>query len=147
MRILVDENSAVQLVELLGLLLPARHQIDHVTRIGWSGKKDIPLLRDAASKGYNVFLTRDKAQLDNPDETKAIMKAKIHHVRYSQTVDGLIGVGLSMGAIAAAMPLVMVELENAETQRLVKIRRLDHAPRSRFEIQDPRKRQPKYWNH
>lgn len=146
MRILVDENSAVQLVELLGYLLPG-HQVDHVTRIGWSGKKDIPLLRDAAKKGYDVFLTRDNAQLDNPDETRAIMRAKIHHVRYTQTVDGLVGVGLSMGAIAAAMPLVMKELADADGQRLVKIGRLDHAPKSRFHSQDPRKSQPKYWNH
>ncbi len=52
-----------------------------------------------------------------------------------------------MGAIAAAMPLVIKELAEADGQRLVKISRLDHAPKSRFDIQDPRKRQPKYWNH
>ncbi len=144
MRILVDENSAVQLVAVLSHLLP-QHKVDHVTLIGWSGKKDIPLLADAASKGYNVFLTRDGRQLENPDETKAIMKAGIHHVRYTQTIGGVVGVGLSMGAIAAAMPLIMKELEVADSQRLIRISRLDHNPSTRFEVVDPRKSKPKYW--
>ena len=67
--------------------------------------------------------------------------------RAGHRTDPIIGVGLSMGAIAAAMPLVIKELAEADGQRLVKISRLDHAPKSRFDIQDPRKRQPKYWNH
>jgi PIN like domain len=144
MRILVDENSAVQLVGLLSHLLP-RHRVEHITQIGWSGKKDIPLLADAAAKGYDVFLTRDGRQLEVPEETKAIMKAGIHHVRYSQTVKGLVGVGLAMGAISAAMPLVMQELEAADGQRLIRINRLDQAPKARFEMIDPRKDRPKYW--
>ncbi len=144
MKVLVDENSAVQLVAILAHLLP-RHRIDHVTLIGWSGKKDIPLLADAASKGYHVLLTKDNQQLDNPDETKAILRAGIHHVRYTQTVRGIVGLGLAMGAIAAAMPLIMKELETAASQRLVRIPRLDHAPTARFEIVDPRKSKPPYW--
>lgn len=144
MRILVDENSAVQLVTVLSHLLP-QHKVDHVTQIGWSGKKDIPLLADAANKGYEVFLTRDSRQLENPDETKAIMKAGIHHVRYTQTVAGLVGVGLATGAVAAAMPLIMSELQGATSQQLVRISRLGHLPRDRYEMTDPRKSRPKYW--
>jgi PIN like domain len=144
MRILVDENSPVQLVMVLSHLLP-KHKVDHVTTIGWSGKKDIPLLADAAGKGYEVFLTRDGRQLENPDETRAIMRAGIHHVRYTQTVNGLVGVGLSMGAVAAAMPLIMDALQVADGQRLIRIARLDHNPQARFEMTDPRKSKPKYW--
>lgn len=140
----MDENSAVQLVAILSHLLP-QHRVDHVTQIGWSGKKDIALLADAVGKGYQVFLTRDARQLENPDETKAIMRSGIHHVRYSQTVSGLVGVGLSMGAVAAAMPLIMAELQAAEGQRLVRISSLDHRPKARFEMVDPRRAQPKYW--
>ena len=144
MRILVDENSAVQLVAVLTHLLPS-HKVEHVTQVGWSGKKDIPLLADAAVKGYEVFLTRDGRQLENPDETKAIMRSRIHHVRYTQTVGGVVGVGLSMGAISAAMPLIMRELEKADSQRLIRIGRLDHNPSARYEMVDPRKSRPKYW--
>lgn len=144
MRILVDENSPVQLVTVLGHLLP-KHDVEHVTQIGWSGKKDVPLLADAAGKGYDVFLTRDGRQLENPDETKAIMRAGIHHVRYTQTVGGLVGVGLSIGAVAAAMPLIIDELRSADGQRLIRISRLDHSPQARFHVTDPRKSRPKYW--
>ena len=143
-RILVDENAPVQLVALLTHLLP-KHTVEHVALIGWSGKKDVALLADAAGKGYDVFLTRDGRQLENPDETKAIMRAGIHHVRYTETVSGLVGVGLSMGAVSAAMPIVMTELSGADSQRLIRITRLDHSPRARFEMTDPRKRKPRYW--
>jgi hypothetical protein len=74
MRILVDENAAVQMLEVLRRLLPA-HKVDHVTEIRWSGKKDLPILADAAGRGVDVFLTRDARQLEDPAETKAIMRA------------------------------------------------------------------------
>lgn len=144
MRLLVDENSPVQLAHVLAHLLPS-HRVDHVTAIGWSGKKDVPLLADAASKGYEVFLTKDKRQLENPDETKAIKRSGLHHVRYGQTVAGTVGIGLAMGAVAAAMPLVMRELEESDSQQLVLIKRLDHSPKARYEMQDPRKWAPNYW--
>jgi hypothetical protein len=89
--------------------------------------------------------TRDGRRLENPDETKAIMRSGIHHVRYTQTVSGIVGVGLSMGAIAASMPLIMTELQAASGQRLVRISRLEHNPKFRFETVDPRKSKPKYW--
>lgn len=103
------------------------------------------MLADAAGKGYDVFLTRDGRQLENPDETRAIMRAGIHHVRYTETVSGLVGVGLSMGAVSAAMPIIMGELDSAGSQRLIRIARLDHSPRARFEMTDPRKSKPRYW--
>jgi hypothetical protein len=126
MRILVDENSPVQLVAVLSHLLP-KHTVEHVAYIGWSGKKDIALLADAAGKGYDVFLTRDGRQLENPDETRAIMRAGIHHVRYTETVSGLVGVGLSMGAVCAATMSA-----NARTNKL--FRSLGHDPARRAAV-------------
>lgn len=48
MRILVDENAAMPMLAALRHLLPA-HRVEHVTEIQWSGKKDLPILTDAAS--------------------------------------------------------------------------------------------------
>ncbi|WP_200302638.1 hypothetical protein [Streptomyces adelaidensis] len=77
MRLLVDENTAVQLLVPLRYVLP-QHQVDHVTEVKWSGEKDVQLLLDAARKGYDVLLTKDGRQLEDPDETDSIKKAGIH---------------------------------------------------------------------
>ena len=50
----------------------------------------------------------------------------------------------SLGAIIAAMPMVMEELETATAQRLVQIVSIES--RRRFEITDPRRTPPSpYW--
>lgn len=142
MRVLVDEDTAVQVVPVLRHLLP-RHEIRHITDIGWTSKKDRPVLRDAARAGYQVFLTKDRNQLDDPAECSEIKRSKLHHVRYSQRQQGLRGLGLALGAIISAMPLVVEELERADGQRLVRINGLD--PTRRFEMVDPARKPPSYW--
>jgi PIN like domain len=143
MRILVDENTAVQLIGPLRHLLP-RHEVVHITDIGWSGKKDRPLLRDAGRRTYEVFLTRDSNQLNDPEECRAIKASGLHHVRYEQRKTGLAGLALALGAVIAAMPAVMAELEAADGQRLVHIVSLDPG-RRRFEAIDPARDPPRYW--
>ncbi|WP_221354437.1 hypothetical protein [Streptomyces beigongshangae] len=144
MHLLVDENTAVQLLAPLRYVLP-QHQVDHVTEVKWSGKKDVQLLVDAARKGYDALPTRDGRRLEDPDETDAIKKAGIHHIRYSQKEGGIGGLALAIGAIIAAMPFVVRELDAADCQRLVHIRGLSPVPGQRFESQDPRQKPPRYW--
>ncbi|MBO2454202.1 hypothetical protein J4573_44440 [Actinomadura barringtoniae] len=142
MRILIDENSPVQLVQVLEALLP-RHTVHHVISNNWKSKNDIPLLLDARTRRYDLFLTRDGRQLEDPDETDAIKKAKVHHVRFAQRHKGREGLALAMGAVIGAMPGLVAELEDADGQRLVRIAGLN--PAGRFEVTDPRKDPPKYW--
>lgn len=55
-----------------------------------------------------------------------------------------LGLALALGAVIAAMPLVMPELEVSSGQLVVHIAGLD--PRRRFEITDPRRQPPSpYW--
>lgn len=112
MRLLVDENTALQLMEPLRHLLRA-HEVKHVSEIGWRGKKDQLLLGDAGRAGYEAFLTLDQAQLADPDECRAIRDSGMHHIRYEQRVQGLDGLALAIGAVIAAMPAVMTHLEDA----------------------------------
>ncbi|MGW1346521.1 DUF5615 family PIN-like protein [Kribbella sp. NPDC002412] len=143
MRILLDEDVPVQAVEPLRRVLKG-HSVTTVHELGWLNKKDIPVLRDAARAGYDVFVTNDANQLDDIFETEAIKRSGIHHVRYRQKPGlGLHGLGLALGAIFAAMPPLIAELANESSQRLVRITAID--PRSRYEITDPKKTPPKYW--
>jgi hypothetical protein len=136
MRLLIDEDTAVQLVEPL-------RQIAHISDLSWKGKKDLRVLPDARGAGYHVLLTRDRAQFSDPRECDAIKKSGLHHVRYAQR-PGSRGLALALGAIIAAMPMVMEELENATGQRLVQIVSIES--RRRFEITDPRRTPPSpYW--
>jgi hypothetical protein len=145
MKVLIDEDSAVQLLEPLAHVLP-RHQVDHITRIRWAGKKDRSVLADSKGAGYDMIITKDRNQLSDPGECDAIKKSGPHHVRYRQRQDGAYGLALALGAVISAMPKVMEELQASTGQRLVRIVALDLAPARRFEISDPRRDPPSpYW--
>ncbi|WP_052847815.1 DUF5615 family PIN-like protein [Streptomyces avicenniae] len=144
MRLLIDENVPVQMVEILGRLLPG-HEVCHVSGLKWAGKKDLALLPDAARKGFHAFLTKDDRQLEVPSETAAIKKSGMHHIRFSHGHKGMAGLGLAMGAVIAAMPLVVRALEGTDTQQLVHIKGLNPVDRHRFELVDPTRSPPNYW--
>jgi hypothetical protein len=142
MRVLIDEDTAIQVLEPLRHLLP-RHTVDHIATINWKGKKDRSVLPDAKNAGYDVIITRDHNQLSDPYECSAIKRSLLHHVRYAQRHPGMAGLGLALGSIIAAMPMVMDELERAEGQRLVHIAGLN--PSHRYDVADPAKNPPNYW--
>ncbi|MGW3148336.1 DUF5615 family PIN-like protein [Streptomyces sp. NPDC001177] len=144
MRILIDENVPVQVLEMLRRILPG-HEVKHVSEIKWAGKKDLALLPDAARKGFDAFLTRDARQLEDPSETEAIKKSGMHHIRFSQAHRGMAGLGLAMGAVVAAMPLIVGELSEADTQQLIHIKGLNPVSKHRFERVDPSVSPPSYW--
>ncbi|MGW3495846.1 DUF5615 family PIN-like protein [Streptomyces sp. NPDC001020] len=144
MRILIDENVPVQVLEMLRRILPG-HEVKHVSEIKWAGKKDLALLPDAARKGLDIFLTRDARQLEDPSETEAIKKSGMHHIRFSQAHKGMAGLGLAMGAAVAAMPLIIGELNEADTQQLIHIKGLNPVSKHRFERVDPSVSPPAYW--
>lgn len=143
MKILIDEQSPIQMRDVLRFLLQA-HQVDHVDDLRWKSKKDAVLLRDAKQRGYGAFLTNDQNQLNDPVETRAILDSGIHHIRYQRRVQGLAGQAIMFGSVTAAMPLLMTELVDAPGQRLVKIRSVSRRSKDRFEMFDPRKHRPPY---
>ncbi|MGI8415096.1 MAG: DUF5615 family PIN-like protein [Nakamurella sp.] len=142
MRILLDQDSPVQLIEPLRRTL-VTHSVDHVDQIGWGGKSDRNVLKDAAAAGYDVFVTNDSAQLDDPDETTSIRKSKLHHVRYTQRHPGVRGLALALASVISAMPDLVAELEGSDGQRLIAIRAIK--PNGRYVVTDPRREPPRYW--
>jgi predicted nuclease of predicted toxin-antitoxin system len=74
MRLLIDEDTAVQLVEPLRRVLLG-HEVAHISDLSWKGKKDLRVLPDAKVAGYHVLITRDHAQFSDPRECDAIKKS------------------------------------------------------------------------
>jgi PIN like domain len=132
MCILVDEDTAVQLIDPLRHVLP-RHEVTHVSGISWKGKKDRQVLPDARKAGYDALITRDRAQLSDPRECDAIRKSGLHHIRYTQRLSGVRGLALALGSRIAAMPMVMQELTDATTPSIPSARH--HRPTGPADVQ------------
>jgi hypothetical protein len=141
-KILLDENVPIQTLDLLSRVLRG-HEDDHVDRIRWKGKKDSFLLPDAASAGYDVLVTKDSNQLEDPAECRLIRRSKIHHVRFRQG-EGIRGLGAAVASVIVAMPQVITELEAADGQRLVRIEGINPVKRRHTTI-DPNVNPPAYW--
>lgn len=142
MKILLDENVPRPLHDVLRHLLRG-HEVDHVGAL-WPGKKDVQLLHDAAGR-YEMIVTNDIGQYDDPEECRAIRQSRLHHVTYALPLDGLEGLALACGAICAALRGAVRELEGVREQRIVRITSLDKS-RKRYAITDPRSDPPSaYW--
>jgi len=142
MRILLDENVPVPLVDLIRHLL-VEHDVAHVAEVGWSGKPDRALLMDAKGK-YDTFITNDVNQYNDPEECGAIRRSKMHHVTYAIPKDGLEGLALASGAISAGVRGLVTELAHEPRQRVARIVGIGRG--TRFEISDPTTNPPSpYW--
>jgi hypothetical protein len=143
MKVLLDEDVPQPVIALVEHLL-CGHDVAHVARLDWSGKKDVPLIADAARRGFNVFVTQNVGQFKVPDECRAIKRSAMHHVSYEVT-PGLRGLGLATGALCAAIHPIVVELETLTTQHIVSVTSLDKS-RKRYEVADPAVKPPSpYW--
>jgi hypothetical protein len=143
-KIFLDENVPVQVALFLRPLLePDGIAVDHVDDVHWKGKKDRFLIPDCARRGYTVFVTKDRNQLNDPEETEVIRKARIHHVTFKMD-KGRGGYARAVASVIAAMPAIVEDLEGADGQRLVAIKKIDGSQK-RHVITDPSIEPPRYW--
>lgn len=111
---------------------------------GGKGKKDINLIPDLATRGYQILVTADVNQLYRNDERKLIKKYGFHHVRFQQVGKGVSAMAGAIATIVAGLPAVLPELERADSQRLVLLKAV-RSDGKRFTIVDPRVEPPTYW--
>lgn len=145
MRVLLDEDVPKQLLEPLRHLVRGKHQIDHVLDVRLGGTKDADLYRRADELHYDALVTNDTNQLSDPAEVRAIALSGLHHISYGMGM-GVAGLAHALGALIAALPGCLDELEAASGQRLVKVQGLDPT-RKRYELTDPETEEgkPAYW--
>jgi hypothetical protein len=143
MRVLLDEDVPVPLIKLVRHILRG-HEVDHIAEIGWMGKSDVNVYKDARARGYDLVVTNDSRQLNDPNECDAIKKSGKHVVLYD-TDDGLQDLALASGAICAAIRPAVEDLATRTRQHLVRITGLA-ARKKRYRISDPAQDPPSpYW--
>ena len=143
MKVLLDEDVPVPLIRLLRHILKG-HTVDHVYEVGWKGKSDVDIYKDARTRGYDVVITNNIRQLNDPDECDAIKKSRKHLLLYNMD-SGLQGLALASGAICAAIRPVVEDLATRGRQHLVRITGLASG-KKRYAISDPAQHPPSpYW--
>ncbi len=143
MKVLLDEDVPVPLIKLVRHILKG-HTVHHVYELGWKGKSDVNIYKDARARGYDVVITNNIRQLSDPDECDAIKKSRKHLVLYNMD-NGLQGLALASGAICAAIRPVVDDLATRNRQHLARITGLASSKR-RYAISDPAQDPPSaYW--
>jgi hypothetical protein len=145
-RLLLDENVPKPLSETIKILLRSAHDVTHLVELdGWSGTQDLTLYEKVAKAGFEVILTNDAKQMKRRHEVEAIAQSGIHRIQYPQKHHGLDGVGLAIATVCAALPAVLRELSDADSQQLVTLKGIDPGRDRRYEFLDPRLAPPKFW--
>lgn len=145
MRFLLDEGLPVQLLGPLRL----NHgcSFDHVDELGWKGKQDPFLIRDAANRDYQALIALDVNQLADPDECRDLKQSGLHHIslRQGSRIQGRKGVARIIASIVVAMPYVIEDLRSKTRQHVVEISLF--AGSARHELLDPRREHERlpYW--
>lgn len=146
MRLLLDENVPAPMTLTVKTLLRRSHDVQHVFDVsGWTGTKDPRLYERAAQAGFELVVTNDAKQMSRRPEVEAIARSGLHRVQYPQRQKGLVGVGLAIATLCAALPSVLQELAAAEGQRLVTLRAIDPGRDRRYTVRDPDRDPPKFW--
>jgi hypothetical protein len=145
MRLLLDEGMPVHLLDPLRLNSP--HLFQHVDELGWKGKLDDYLFRDARSRGFNALVVLDVDQLADPGLCRALKATGLHHIslRQGRRVTGKAGIARVIASLVAAMPYILIDIEEADGQRLVEVALLGAG--ARHETFDPRQERQRfpYW--
>ena len=94
MKVLLDEDVPQPWIRLVEHLLRG-HEVRHVSQLEWSGKKDVPLISDAARRGFDAFVTQNIGQFNDPAECDAIKRSGMHHISYELPATGVRGLGLA----------------------------------------------------
>jgi hypothetical protein len=145
-KLLLDENVPAPMTSTVKTLLRRSHDVQHVNDMaGWSGTKDLRLYDKAKDAGFQVVVTNDAKQMNRKLEVEAIAKSGLHRIQYPHRQDGLVGLGLAMAAVCAALPSALQELAAADGQRLVILKGIDPGRDHRYGVRDPAVDPPKFW--
>ena len=79
MRLLIDEDTAVQLIEPLRHVLLG-HEVAHISDLSWKGKKDLRVLPDA--KGCRIPRMSPPEHDNGRDQGRQLVRSVIKNFNY-----------------------------------------------------------------
>ncbi len=124
MKFFVDHNLSPQLIKTLPAIL-----LDHEFRCaldeGLTAEDDIPLFSKLVERGFHALITRDRNQLTDQDERKALVTSGLHWLGVRQpSASGLLGLALDSASITVGLTMVLPDLRSG--QRAFKFHAVPH---------------------
>ncbi|KQQ80997.1 DUF5615 family PIN-like protein [Arthrobacter sp. Leaf137] len=135
MRFFVDENTSPRIVDTLGQIFMS-HEFVTPESLDLSGASDVSVFERLGEHRFDAIITKDKNQLENPDELRSLYENGIHWVGYKD-IKGLGGVPLMATVTATLAGGLVPLLDNwADRPRCYKFMHGGREPGQRFRAFD-----------
>jgi hypothetical protein len=90
-----------------------QHDFRHAWDEGLSGEKDIPLFQTLQDQRYDAIITKDRNQLRDESERRALLDAGLHWIGHkARGRAGLEGIALETATVTAGLIYVLGEWRN-----------------------------------
>lgn len=127
-RLFFDENVPVQLMTIVAATYPMLH-LGGYQALGTAGVDDEDLFPMVAAAGFDVFVTTDIAQMEDPrrrHERSGVRQAGLHWIGYAQPnkLTGLHRIGSEAATLLRGMPYVLDEIAREQRPQCFKLRGL-----------------------
>lgn len=109
MKFFVDENVNRGCLEPLRTVY-REHKFDYAFDEGLSGTNDIPLFDILAKRRYDAIITKDREQLRDDEERRALFDSGLHWIGHkAKDHDGLKGIAIETATVTAGLVFVLHE--------------------------------------
>jgi hypothetical protein len=106
-KFFVDENSHLQVAELLGSIYSA-HEFRNFAEERLAGYEDVPLFQELAERNFDAIITNDRNQTRDAHERRALIDARLHWIGHTRVGrSGLAGVTMTIAGVLAGFPYVL----------------------------------------
>lgn len=109
MKFFVDENVNAGCMDPLRSTYRA-HEFRYAFDEGLSSTDDIPLFDILAKRRYDAIITKDREQVRNEDERRALFDAGLHWIGHkAKDHDGLMGIVVETATVTAGLIYVLTD--------------------------------------
>lgn len=115
MRVYLDENLPPFVAKPLAVVYQD-HTFATCEDEGLRGVEDIPLLRTLRERGFDAIVTRDRRQLKDPDERRAVAESGLRWIGIAdKRLQGLEQVTITVSTLIAGMRFVFTHEPDGPT--------------------------------
>ncbi len=134
MKVYLDENLPPFVAKPLSVVYQD-HSFSTCADEGLRGVEDIPLMRTLRERGFDAIVTRDRAQLKNPDERRAVAEAGLRWIGVAdKRLRGLEQITITVSTLVAGMRFVFMHEPGGPTS--YSLQNVPHMENQRVRIRD-----------